>query len=358
MAYLMNTWYVAAWASEVQPDVLLARTLLDFPVVMFRDDEGVAHALLDRCPHRFAPLSMGKLCDGGRSLECAYHGLRFDGRGVCVHNPHGDGRVPAGARTRSFPLVERYSCLWIWFGAPESADPSLIPDFSCMDPEHWHVGKRYLHARANYVLESDNILDLSHIEFLHPGTLGSDAVKRAAIEVRQTGNTVWSLRQTCNEIMPAFLYDAFGMNHGVPVDRWIDVRWDAPACMLLHSGATPTGRPRAEGHDALLPHLFTPETEQSTHYWFAISFPKAMGEIGAEMAEQHIDALKIPFSNEDLPMLEAQQRAIGDAEFWSLKPVLLAADGPAVRARRVLDRLIADEQAALSDQGARPVAKP
>lgn len=345
MAYLMNTWYVAAWASEVEQGVPFPRTLLDLPVVLFRDDEGVAHALFDRCPHRFAPLSLGKVCDNGRSLACAYHGLRFDGSGACVHNPHGDGRVPAAARTRSFPLVERHSCLWIWFGDPARADPALIPDFSCMDPECWHVGKRYLHARANYVLESDNILDLSHIEFLHPGTLGSDAVKQAVIDVKQTGTTVWSLRQTRNEVMPAFLYDAFGMPQGLPVDRWIDVRWDAPACMLLHSGATPTGRPRSEGHDAMLPHLFTPETTQSTHYWFAISFPKAMGDAGAAMAEAHIDALKVPFSTEDLPVLEAQQRAIGNAEFWSLKPVLLAGDAPAVRARRVLDKLIAAEQA-------------
>lgn len=91
------------------------------------------------------------------------------------------------------------------------------------------------------------------------------------------------------------------------------------------------------------PHLFTPETAQSTPYWFAVSFPKTMGDMGAALAEQHVDALKIPFSTEDLPVLEAQQRAIGNADFWSLKPVLLAGDAPAVRARRLLDRLIAGD---------------
>lgn len=343
MAYLMNAWYMAAWDNEVETGTVLARTLLDRPVVMFRDEEGGVHALLDRCPHRFAPLSKGRTCKGGRAIQCAYHGLEFDGSGSCIRNPHGDGRIPAAARVTSFPLVERHSVLWIWFGDVDKADPVLIPDFSCMDPDIWHVGKRYLNAKANYVLESDNILDLSHIEFLHPGTLGSDSVSQAVTDMKQDGDTVWSMRQTIDEVMPDFLYDAMGIPQGTRVDRWTDVRWDAPASMLLLSGATPTGAARSDGFEAMLPHIFTPETEASTHYWFAISFPKSMGQLGADLAEQQIDGLKVPFETEDLPMLEAQQRAIGDKDFWAMKPVLLAGDGAAVRARRVLDKLIAAE---------------
>jgi vanillate O-demethylase monooxygenase subunit len=345
MPYLLNTWYVAGWSEDLKTDALLARTFLDQPVVMFRDDTGAPYALQDRCPHRFAPLSVGKLCDGSRAVQCAYHGLRFDGKGDCVHNPHGDGHIPSAAKVRSYPLVERYGILWIWMGDVAKADAALIPDFSLVDPEHWHVGKRYLHARANYVLETDNIMDLSHVEFLHPTTLGSDAVKHALTDIRQKGNTVWSMRQTIAEIMTPFLYDALGYPQDTPVDRWFDVRWDAPANMLLMAGATLTGRPRSEGRENALPHLFTPETEKTTHYWFAISFPKAMGPQGAEMAQKIVDGINVPFTTEDLPMLEAQQRSMGDAEFWSLKPVLLAGDAPAVRARRVLDKLIAEEQA-------------
>jgi phenylpropionate dioxygenase-like ring-hydroxylating dioxygenase large terminal subunit len=127
------------------------------------------------------------------------------------------------------------------------ADPALIPDFSCMDPEHFYVGKRYLHARANYVLETDNIMDLSHIQYLHPGTLGSSTVSDAITSVKQVGDTVYSNRQTIAEIMPDFLYAAMQIPHGQPVDRWIDVRWDAPANMLLDAGAVATGMPRSEG---------------------------------------------------------------------------------------------------------------
>lgn len=345
MSYLMNTWYVAAWDNEVAEGALLARTLLDRPIVLFRNEEGAVHALADRCPHRFAPLSMGKLCGG--AVQCPYHGLEFDGAGACVRNPHGDGAIPKAARVASFPVVERHSLIWIWMGDAAKADPAAIPDFSCLDGETQFVGKRYLHVKANYVLETDNIMDLSHIQFLHGSTLGSDAVAKAETEVKEDGNTVWSLRMTSGEIMPDFLYQAMGVPHGTVVDRWIDVRWDAPANMALFAGAVPTGGTRADGRSTPTCHLFTPETATTSHYWFSISFPKEIGEGGQQIAEAQIDGLKVPFSTEDLPMLEAQQNAMGDAEFWSLKPVLLVGDAGAIRARRVLDRLIAAERQAV-----------
>lgn len=344
MKCLKNTWYVAAWDTEVRTGELFARTLLNESVLFFRDDAGKVQAIHNRCPHRFAPLSMGKLC--GNHVQCAYHGLEFDGHGACTRNPHGDGAIPRAARVRAFPVAEKHSIIWIWMGDMEAVDEALIPDFACMDPAHFYVAKRYLHARANYILESDNILDLSHIQYLHPSTLGSSGVSQAITRVEQHGNTIWSYRQTVAEIMPDFLYAAMGITPGTPVDRWIDVRWDAPANMLLLAGAVPTGQPRTEGRETHLPHLFTPETDTTTHYWFSFPIPREMGEMGERIAEEQVAALNQPFSTEDLPMLEAQQTMMGDAEFWSLKPVLLTGDAAAVRARRVLDKLIADEHAA------------
>lgn len=342
MAYLRNVWYVAAWDSEVKSGELFTRQLLDEQVLFFRDEAGNVKAVADRCPHRFAPLSMGKLC--GYAVQCAYHGLQFDGTGACTKNPHGDGAIPRAAKVKAYRVIEKFSVIWIWMGSEDRADESLIPDFSCMDSQHMYVAKRYLHARANYVLESDNILDLSHIQYLHPGTLGSDDVNQSITRVEQQGDTVWSYRQTINEILPDFLYSAMGIPHGIRVDRWIDVRWDAPANMLLLAGAVATGEARSEGLETPLPHLFTPETETTTHYWFAFPIPLAMGEQGKQIAEQQVSNLNEPFSNEDLPMLEAQQHAMGNAEFWSLGPVLLPGDAGAVRARRVLDKLIEKEQ--------------
>ncbi|MBV1788679.1 aromatic ring-hydroxylating dioxygenase subunit alpha [Marinobacterium sp. D7] len=341
MPFLKNIWYVAAWDNEVPNEGLFTRTLLNTPVLFFRDDSGKVQAIHDRCPHRFAPLSMGRHC--GNAVQCAYHGLEFNGSGACSKNPHGDGKIPRAAKVEAYPVVEKYSLIWIWMGDKEAADEALIPDFSCMDPERFYVAKRYLHAKANYVLESDNILDLSHIQFLHPSTLGSDHVSQAVTSIEQNENTVWSFRQTVNEIMPDFLYQAMGIPHGTRVDRWIDVRWDTPANMLLLAGATPTGAPRSDGTETPLPHLFSPETDTTTHYWFAFPIPVEMGEQGAAIAEQQVSGLYVPFSTEDLPMLEAQQKMMGDNEFWDLKPILLASDAAAVRARRVLDKMIVEE---------------
>jgi vanillate O-demethylase monooxygenase subunit len=280
----------------------------------------------------------------GDCVQCPYHGLQFGGDGACMHNPHGDGRIPKAARVRSYPVAERFSAVWIWMGDPQRADPDAIPDFSCMDPDRNYVGKRYLHARAHYMLENDNILDLSHIEFLHPSTLGSSAVRSADFKLEQCGDTLWARRQTRAEVMSDFLYEVMRLPRGEPVDRWFDVRWNAPSNLLLVAGATPAGKGREEGTgNTYLPHLFTPETETSTHYWYATTLPHSAGPEGAQIVEHMADGGRQPFVEEDLPMLEAQQKAMDGRDFWDMRPILLAGDAAAIRARRILEKLIRSE---------------
>src|SRR5580704_1213723 len=113
MAMLRNSWYVAGWASELVHGRLLGRTYLNEPVVLFRQTDGTPVALSDRCPHRFAPLHLGKQL--GDVVQCGYHGLEFGSDGRCVRNPHGKG-APPGAKLRRYPLIERYDLLWIWPG--------------------------------------------------------------------------------------------------------------------------------------------------------------------------------------------------------------------------------------------------
>jgi phenylpropionate dioxygenase-like ring-hydroxylating dioxygenase large terminal subunit len=346
--YLRNIWYVAAWDHEVAADQPLGRTLLGERLVFFRDVQGQPRALFDQCPHRFAPLSLGKVVDG--CIQCPYHGLQFGGDGACSRNPHGNGAIPKAAKVRSYAVVERWSALWIWMGDADKADPALIPDFRSMDPAARWVGKDYLLAKAEYQLETDNILDLSHIEFLHPGSLGSEAVKQAQSEVQQEGDTVYSRRLTRNELLMPSLAQRYGIAEDQAVDRWLDTRWNAPAVMELWVGVAPAGAsdPRAVGKQVPFIHLFTPETATTAHYWFATSYPKRMGEEGRRRAESDVQYLREPFEREDLPMLEAQQRALGERDFWSMKPILLAGDAAAVRARRVLAALIQKEQDAQS----------
>src|SRR5215471_19764047 len=113
--YLRNAWYVAAWSDNLADGQLLSRTILKEPIVLFRKSDGHIAALQDRCPHRFAPLHMGKIVGGDR-VQCPYHGLEFDSSGACVLNPHGTKNIPPRARVGSYPVTEKHKAIWIWMG--------------------------------------------------------------------------------------------------------------------------------------------------------------------------------------------------------------------------------------------------
>lgn len=338
MEYLRNTWYAAAHAQEVTVGALFHRRLLGDLVLMFRDESTRAVALEDRCPHRFAPLHLGKLKDG--VVECPYHGLQFNSSGQCVFNPHSNA-IPKQAQVKRYPLVERYGFLWIWMGEMEKADANAIPHFQSLNPEAWKILRGYMSIAANYLLETDNILDLGHIEFVHPGFFGTEAIRRAKTEVLQKVNTVYSNRLTNNEILTPFLDRTFDAR-GRAVDRWLNTRWDAPALMELEVGATLTGRPHAEGRSIPGCHFFTPETESTTHYFwtYARDYAKEDEALDAEI----IQGVTYAFEQQDKPIIEAQQANIGSVDLMSLRPVLLPGDAAAVRARRVLQKMIEQEK--------------
>lgn len=339
---LRNTWYLAAWSSELDAQRPLARRLLDLPIVLLRDAQGAAVALHDRCPHRFAPLSMGRLVNEGGVIECPYHGLRFDETGRCSFNPHGDGSLPKAAVVRRFPVVERYSAVWIWMGEPEAADPALLPSFPFLDTADWAVGAGHMVVEGHYELETDNILDLSHIEFLHP-LFSSEAVRRAEVECVQDGEAVWCKRfMSDDREVPDFLRQAFHVPEG-PIDRWLHVRWTAPANMALWAGGCAAGADPAQAVVSHQAHCFTPESAARTHYYYAIAFPRSLGPMAEALAQENVAALRGPFEQEDKPMIEAVQQRMQGAELWSLKPVLLPGDAAAVRARRLLQARIAAE---------------
>lgn len=341
MNYLKNAWYAAAWAHEISSG-MLARTLLEQYVVFYRDPFGKPIALADRCPHRFAPLSRGKLVDG--VIECPYHGLQFNSAGSCVHNPHGP--IPAAAKVASYPLLEKHGLIWIWMGQPELADPSLLPDFSVIaDHENHAIVTGYLHLNTNYELTTDNLLDLSHAQYLHPLLGNPDSAKRNVFSMKQEGRTVWAYNHMPGE-PPTKLWQMLWKTDSEVGDRRANMRWDPPSLLLLDVGFTECGRPVSEGASMPSAHILTPETGTSTHYFWAAARDTFRDD--AALSEKIRIGIDAAFRLEDDPMIAACQARMGTTDLASLKPIFLKTDAAAGLARRTLAALIAKEQAETS----------
>jgi phenylpropionate dioxygenase-like ring-hydroxylating dioxygenase large terminal subunit len=343
MQTLRNAWYVAAWPDELDNGALLGRTILSEPVVMFRDAEGVAYAIGDRCPHRFAPLHLGRHV--GHAVQCGYHGLEFGPDGKCSRNPHGNGVAPQGASVRAYPLVERYGMIWIWMGSAP-ADESLIPDAFefAGDGSRAHI-RGYLHVKANYLLLVDNLMDLSHGLYLHAGVLATEEMREDfAPQARLEGDVVVCEREQPN-IRPPALWVPSLPDGTERVDYFSNVYWYPPASVIHPVGCRIVGK--AEGVDGGVSsrsaHMFTPETESTSHYFYDNSRDYLVDS--PETDERVRKLLSTVFGEQDRPMIEAQQRVIGDADLMSLRPTVLPTDRATVLMRRKLAQLINREQA-------------
>jgi phenylpropionate dioxygenase-like ring-hydroxylating dioxygenase large terminal subunit len=164
---------------------------------------GIPVAFEDRCPHRHLPLSMGKVVEG--ALQCHYHGLRFAPDGRCVRIP-GQDHIPKAAKTKVYPLVERYHWIWIWMGDAALADPTAIPDFHWLDDPDWGAKSSYLHVQSNWQLIVDNLLDLTHLAFVHETTIGNAAIaENADVEVERSPSGVVVTRWVIDQDAPPYI---------------------------------------------------------------------------------------------------------------------------------------------------------
>lgn len=340
--YLMNAWYVAASSAEVGAGTLFARVLLDMPILFYRKQDGTPVALLDRCPHRFLPLSMGRR--KGDEITCLYHGLRFDCAGRCTHNPHGDQKISPRATVRNFPLLEKYGFIWIWMGEG-APDASKLPDFSPLSEGHPNgVGYTYMHVNGNYKLILDNVMDLSHIDHVHDEIISTrgklSPLKPALRAVGDTFAARWEWKQT-----PAMLIlCSFLPEPEAEARQFFDITYSLPGNIQLSVGAT-------QDHDAPLDlkhtigqydlHTVTPETATSTHYFFATR--RNHKEDDAEYNEFKIKGMHGAFANEDVPLIEAVQQRMNGDDLFAMKPALGSNDIAAARMRRTLENAIAEQ---------------
>jgi vanillate O-demethylase monooxygenase subunit len=343
--FIRNAWYIAAWADEVGQKPL-ARRICDEPVVLFRDGEGRPAALVDRCCHRSAPLSLGEVVPAG--IQCGYHGLTFDGSGRCVLVP-GQSHISESVRVQSYPLVEKNQFLWIWMGDPARADASRIVDFPYHDDKaHWpHKHDRYP-IKANYMLMVDNLMDLTHLGYLHARTVGGNPAAHVNAEMKTT-HTPSGLKFTRwmrNSVPPPSYVKAAGFQGRV--DRWQEFEWVAPSSVLQWTGAADAGSGvdegnRVGGFQFRLFHGLTPETETSCFYFWSCANgyrqdePEATEQLYREIAPTFV---------EDKEMVEAQQARL--CELGERGLVNIVSDTNRVVMRRFIERLIAEENGALA----------
>ena len=342
--FLKNCWYVAAWADEIGRLAMLRRILLGEPVVLYRRTDGKPVALEDRCCHRHAPLSTGRV--RGDNLECGYHGFTYDPSGKCVKIPAVD-TIPPNARVKSYPVVERHKLVWIWMGDPALADESTIEDFHWLDDPGWRFKGERLDLPGNYLLLVENLCDLTHLPFVHASSLGTTAIppKEGPAEVRKEGNAIIVERWTENVPVTSYFRAIAGFPRDAIVDRWMHLVYTPPAYVRLDIGAALAGSgaregDRSKGVTTRNLNAITPETEKTSHYFWAQA-----QDFGTD--DPSISDLDFRLTHgavlEDLKMIAGQQQNI-DLD-PAVPRVNIATDAGGVQARRMIESLIAAEKA-------------
>lgn len=331
--FLRNCWYVAAEAREIGSSPL-GRLLLGEPVVLYRRQDGAPVALEDRCCHRRAPLHRGEVV--GDALQCGYHGFTFGADGACIKVP-GQALPPRGARVRSYPLVERHRFVWIWMGDPARADPSLIPDFHTNDAPGWAAASARMPVKANYLLLVENLLDLSHVGFVHKGTIGSDD-SGAELKLEHGQGFVRLTRSSQDiETPPHNRKQGFG-----PRSDQTKIMTFLPAGHITIDITTTERAAVGMPHrmHIFLINSITPETEGSSHYFWTSTRDFAVDDANVTEFFQRETARAF---NEDIAILEAQQSCI---ELDPTAPTVnVPGDAGGVTARRLVQHLIETETA-------------
>ena len=339
--FLRNAWYPIAWLDELD-DGPVGRRLLGEPVMVFRTGTGSVAALEDRCAHKFLPLSKGRV--RGDCIECGYHGLQFDATGACRKIP-GQKLVPRNIRVRAYPVAERLGLVWIWTGEPDKADEALLFDLPPYRNPDWGINHGpYTHVGAHYQQLTDNLLDPAHVSFVHPSSLGSAEMEDIPVETKQIGDIVEVNRWTLDR-PPVPIFEQFMKIDG-NIDRWQYYFFYPPAINVVDFGIGPVGmghsdKDREKGIRIFSCHYLAPETESSTHYfWMQVrNFEPDDRSVSERMTEQFVLAFE-----EDREILEAVQRSQDEA---GVKPtVRLAIDNGPNRSRRIVDKMLRNEEAA------------
>jgi vanillate monooxygenase len=342
--FAKNAWYVACTPDEIDSKPL-GRTICGEKIVFYRGGEGQVSALEDFCPHRGAPLSLGRVCEG--QLVCGYHGLVMGCDGKTVSMP--GQRVGGFPSIRSYPAVERYGFVWVWPGEKSLADPATIHELHWADNPEWAYGGGMYHIQCDYRLMIDNLMDLTHETYVHMGSIGQKEIDEAPVSTRTVDDEVITSRFMDGVMAPPFWranLRGAGLPDDQPVDRWQVCHFYPPSHVMIEVGVALAGR---GGYNAepqykassIVVDFITPETETSMWYFWGMArnFNVKDKNLTAQIREGQGKVF-----SEDTEVLESQQRNL--LQYPDRRLLMLNIDAGGVQSRRIIDRLIAQERQA------------
>lgn len=346
--YVRNAWYVAAWSQDLPAEKPFAITILGQPLVLWRSLNDSIHALEDRCVHRLAPLSLGR-CEGEK-LRCMYHGLLYDPSGAVVEIP-GQDLIPAKAAVRSYAVVEAHSWIWVWMGDAAAADPALIPPAIGYDNPDYLLGHGQLDYAAEACLINDNLLDFSHLSYVHANSFGTGPEFAQSLpKVTPLARGVRFERWTTDTL------GASARKSDVPIDSWQSYDFLIPGILLMWSAQYPQGTAkaldfappdpaRAIGALNFTSQAVTPLTDRTSRYFFSWGPHRAHGD---EAMRDGMMAMAAVAFEEDRVMIEAQQRVIDMTPDPQIMPT--GHDRGVTLFNRLVHRLAAAEAGAADDK--------
>ena len=331
-----NAWYVAAFSREVGR-APFPRRILGQDVVFYRTDDGKAVALEGRCPHRGMPLSKGEVV--GDTLRCGYHGFSFEATGACVHIPSQQS-IPSKMKVRSYPLIEKWEWIWIWMGDPQRADPAQLPNHQDMGLERSDMTGQIgfmMEIQCNYQLLHENLLDTSHITYLHPGSFDTGNSATATFRVEADEKAIRLTREFPDDHSP--LSEAARRYFDGPVNRLLITETFVPGLNVIKNIFYDAKRPERPPQALISPFGITPKDDRSCYHFIVSSMTN---ETFRQRTDEERKRLWDIFA-QDRDALEAIQRGFEDLGPDAAE-VSVRADEAGLRCRRAISELIRQEQ--------------
>jgi len=335
--FIRNAWYVACFSRDIAPGKPFARRILGENVVFYRKADGTVVAMKDRCPHRSFPLSCGRI--EGDDIICGYHGIRFGSDGVCKLVPT-QASAPRALSVATFTIDETAPIVWIWMGdAAQMTPPPAAPWM--LEGSGWAISYDYLQVNASYVFLHENLIDLSHLSFLHAHTFGTPDYATAPFETEVTDEAIIVRRRVQPTRLPPIYANPLGMQ-GVAAARIVTSTFLSPglsiSAVVLRNLEQPE-HVRVDYHIRTA-QLVTPCDRSTVHYHFVVARDFVTDD--TDVSEFILQGVKSAFA-EDVFALESitrVRREDSDAHFAEKS---IASDRAGVMLRRRL-RTLAEKE--------------